>query len=229
VVLLAGWALATLIAPRLSVALAEAEVPIPTASAFAAAVQKDLAEGLDGQSPPNVRRDRFRAQLLAEYGVERVEDLPVSFAGMSLQEAERYGNEIFDHHYGQLTGLYRAQERWRRLGALLGPLPLVQQISMAAAGTDIAHHVEFIQQAETQRREIIEVLNMNQATHGVGLEMRYEADATLWQTVPEFSYRLPPAASLFARQWSDWLLLALWLGLAWWCTRAVAARMERAQ
>jgi len=229
IILLAGWALATLIAPRLSIALAEAQAPIPTARDFAAAVKKDMDEGLDGQSPPEVRRAQFQQQLLAEYGVERVEDLPVSLAGMSLQEAERYGNLVFDRHYGELTRLYRAQEGWRRWGAVLGPLASLQQISMAAAGTDMGHHVDFIQQAETSRREIIEVLNMDQATHGVGLEMRYQADTALWQQVPEFSYHLPSWVALAARQWADWLLLAAWLGVALWLARRTAVQMERAQ
>jgi len=229
IVLLAGWALASLIAPRLSIALAEAQAPIPTARDFAAAIKHDLDHGLDGQSPPEARRAQFTQQLLAEYGVDRVEDLPVSLAGMSLQEAERYGNRVFDRHYGELTGLYRAQEGWRRWGALLSPLTSLQQISMTAAGTDMSHHVDFIQQAETSRRAIIEVLNMDQATHGVGLEMRYQADAALWETIPEFSYRLPPWATLAARQWADWLLLAAWLGAALWLARRTALQMERAQ
>jgi len=229
IILLAGWALATLIAPRLSIALAQAQAPIPTSSEFAAAIKKDLDEGLDGQSPPEVRRAQFQQQLLAEYGVEQVQDLPVSLAGMSLQAAERYGNLVFDRHYGKLTDLYRAQERWRRWGALLGPLASLQQISMLAAGTDMGHHVDFIQQAETQRRDIIEVLNMDQATHGVGLEMRYQADAALWDSVPEFDYRLPSWAALAIRQWPDWLLLAAWLGAALWLARRTAIQMERAQ
>jgi len=229
VVLLAGWTLACLIAPRLSIAVAQAQVPIPTASEFAAAVKQDLDQGLDGQSPPDVRRAQFEQQLLAEYAVERLEDLPVSLAGLSLQASERYGNLVFDRHYGELIGLYRSQENWQRWGVLLGPLASLQQISMAAAGTDMAHHVEFIQQAETRRREIIETLNMDQAIHGVGLEMRYEADAALWENVPEFTYRLPSWAALSARQWADWLLLAAWLGLAWWLARRTAVSMERAQ
>jgi len=229
VVLLAGWSAASLIAPRVAIALAEQQVPIPTASAFAAAIKHDFDHGLDGQSPPDVRRAQFQQQLLAEYGVERLEDLPVSVSGMSLQEAERYGNLIFDRHYGQLLDLYRAQERCRRWGSVLGPLPALQQISMSSAGTDMAHHTDFIHQAETQRREIIAMLNMHQAIHGVGLEMRYEADASLWQQVPEFSYQQPSSASLLARQWPDWLLLVAWSGLALWLARRSARQMEHAR
>ena len=35
-------------------------------------------------------------------------------------------------------------ERADRIGALAGPLPALQQVSMAAAGTDIAHHLDFM-------------------------------------------------------------------------------------
>lgn len=229
VALLAMWTLATLIAPRLAIGLADAVAPTPTAGAFAAAIARDLREGMDGHDPADARREAFKRKVLAEYGVERVEDLPVSFAGLALQEGERYGHIVFDRHFGALADAYRAQERWRRLGALAGPLPALQQVSMAAAGTDVAHHVDFMAQAEAQRRVIVRTLDEDLIAHGAGQDFNYLADPSLWSRVPEFAYALPRYAPLAARQWPDWLLLAGWLLLAAWLAARAAARTEQAR
>lgn len=229
VVLLAAWTLATLIAPRLAIGMAQALAPTPTAGEFSAAVARDLREGMDGHDPANARREAFKQKVLAEYGVERVEDLPVSFAGLALQEGERYGHIVFDRHFGALEDSYRAQERWRRLGALAGPLPALQQVSMAAAGTDIAHHVDFMTQAEAQRRVIVRTLDEDLIAHGVGKDFAYMADETLWATVPEFVYTLPRYLALAARQSLDGLLLVGWLLFALWLAARAAAHTEAAQ
>lgn len=229
VALLAMWTLATLIAPRLAIGVAEDMAPVPTAGEFSAAISSDLREGIDGHDPADARREAFKQKVLAEYGVERVEDLPVSFAGLALQEGERYGHIVFDRHFGALADTYRAQERWRRLGVIAGPLPALQQVSMAAAGTDIGHHVDFMAQAEAQRRVIVRTLDEDLIEHGAGKDMAYMADASLWTRVPEFAYALPHYAGLAARQWADWLLLVAWLLLALWLASRSAARAEAAQ
>jgi ABC-2 type transport system permease protein len=229
VALLAAWTLATLIAPRLAIGVAETMAPVPTAGEFSAAIHRDLREGIDGHDPADARREAFKQQVLEEYGVERVEDLPVSFAGLALQEGERYGHIVFDRHFGALADAYRAQERWRRVGVLAGPLPALQQVSMAAAGTDIAHHVDFMAQAEARRRLIVGTLDQDLIRHGAGQDMAYMADEALWARIPEFDYALPAYATLAARQRLDWLLLVAWLLLATWLARRSAARMEAAR
>lgn len=227
--LLAVWTLATLIAPRLSIGVAESLAPTPSAGEFSVAIARDLRQGMDGHDPADARRTAFREQVLAEYGVERIEDLPVSFAGLALQEGERYGHIVFDRHFGALADRYRAQERWRRLGALAGPLPALQQVSMATAGSDIAHHVDFMAQAEAQRRVIVRMLDEDLIAHGAGQDFAYQADPSLWATIPEFDYALPAYAGQLARQRWDWLVLIVWLLLATGLAVHAATRLERAR
>lgn len=229
VLLLAAWTLATLIAPRLAVAVAEAAARVPAAGEFSSAIYRDLRDGLDGHDPADRRREAFRQQVLAQYGVERVEDLPVSFAGLALQEGERYGHLVFDRHFGALTDAYREQERWRRIGALAGPLPALQQVSMAAAGTDVSHHVDFMAQAEAQRRIIVRTLDEDLIRNGAGQDMAYLADRSLWERIPEFDYVLPGMAELSPRLAADGLLLAAWLLLATWLASRAATRAESAR
>ena len=222
VALLAVWTLVTLIVPRLSTALAESLAPAPTPGAFSSAIARDLRDGMDGHDPADARREAFKQKVLADYGVERVEDLPVSFAGLALQEGERYGHIVFDRHFGALADTYRAQQRWRRVGAIAGPLPVLQHLSMGAAGTDVSHHVDFMQQAEAQRRVIVRTLDEDLIQHAGAQAFAYLADESLWRTVPEFVYTLPRYTALAGRQFLDGVILLAWLLLACgWLARTV--------
>lgn len=229
VALLAAWTLATLIAPRLAIDMAGQWASVPDGGEFSAAIARDLREGMDGHNPADARREAFKQKVLKDYGVTRIEDLPVSFAGLALQESERYGHQVFDRHFGALLESYRAQEHWRRLGTLAGPLPALQQVSMSAAGTDISHHADFMAQAEAQRRVIVRTLDEDLINNGAGQDFGYLANPALWGTIPEFEYTLPRHATLLAQQSWDWLILAGWLLLTIWLALRATKRAEAAR
>ena len=52
-----------------------------------------------------------RPSCSQRYNVDSVDALPIAFSGISLQEGEEHGNEVFDHHYGQLFDHYERQNR----------------------------------------------------------------------------------------------------------------------
>jgi len=221
--LLALWAMVVLALPRLAATVANDLAPTPAPSEFSAQIQRDLEQGMDGHNPADARRKAFEQRVLTQYGVTKVEDLPVSFAGLSLQESENYGNQVFDRHYASLVARFDQQANWQRLFGLLTPLPALQRLSMASAGTDVAHYIDFIQQAEASRREIVRFLNDDMTRNAVGREdgprdFDYLADAALWAATPTFTY-VPPRPLTFASALlPDLAVLMAWLvliGLLW--------------
>lgn len=189
--LLALWAGCVLIAPRTIATLVDEQVPVPSGDDLKAMIANDLEKGFDGHAPSGERAKELEARVLAQYGVKSVEELPVSFAGLSLSEGERVGNLVLDKRYGELTEIYERQRRWRRRGSLLSPVPALQHVSMAAAGTDVEHHVDFAAQAEKQRRDIVERLNADMTVHGKGKDFDYLAPPDLWAKIPDFQYAAP--------------------------------------
>lgn len=210
IVLLAAWTLMVLAMPRLVATLADELSSAPDAATFARTLHHDLEQGMDGHDPADARRAAFERRVLAQYRVERIEDLPVSFAGLALQEGEEYGNRVFDRHFGALAEAYRGQERWRRIGAVASPLLPLQHLSMGAAASDIGHQIDFVGQAERTRREIVRVLNADMAANGAGKDFDYKTDASLWSRTPEFSYALPAYRAQAARYLGDALILLAW-------------------
>lgn len=187
-----------------------------------------MAADLKRQPDPfGANADAFGAAMAKRYGVARAEDLPVSLEGLRLEESERLGDAVFDRHYGELARTYAAQRGTLRIVAPLSPLVPLQNLSMALAGTDMAHQLDFQDAAEAQRRRLILALNRDMTLHGKGEDFDYRADPALWKRTEAFGWT-PPALGVVLRQaLPDLLLLLAWLGVAVALLRLAAARLVR--
>lgn len=223
VLLLGCWMFSTLIVPRLVADLAEGAHPIPTPRAFFAAISEDEAQGMTGQGTRQERRQALTERTLEEYGAESLEQLPINFAGLSLQASEEHSNLVYDKHYGDLWRRYLGQEHLHQWGAALSPTLAVRSLSMALAGTDVAHHRHFADAAEQHRRVLVKFLN-DDMTHNAGeASFTYMADETLWQATPEFSYQPPALAEALTGQTPAVAWLLVWFGTSMaLATRAVS-------
>jgi ABC-2 type transport system permease protein len=139
--------------------------------------------------------------------------LPIAFSGISLQEGEEHGNEVFDKHYGRLFDLYDRQNRAASLGGFVSPMLAARSLSMALAGTDFAQHRDFVNAAEHYRREIQRVLN-NDITENQKKGQVYLAGEDLWSRIPAFDYTPPPVSWVLSHASFSVLLLVGWLACA---------------
>jgi ABC-2 type transport system permease protein len=214
VALLGFWILNGLVVPRVVADLSERVHPVPTATAMWAAMREDMESGIDGHNPSDARSRDLEKKTLEQYGVTKVEDLPVSFAGISLQAGEEYGNQVFDKHYGALWDAYARQARVHLAGAVIAPFLAVRSLSMGLAATDFAQHRHFVTAAEGYRRGLQRLLNGEMTRAAKGVDFDYRADPAFWATAPSFEYE-PPALSLVLRQqWPAMALLVLWAVVA---------------
>jgi ABC-2 type transport system permease protein len=148
--------------------------------------------------------------------------VPVNFSGISLQEGEEHGNEVFDRHDGQLFDRFAEQQRVLTLAGVAAPLLPVRALSMALAGTDVAHHRAFVGSAEAYRRSIQRVMNADITQHSRP-GVVYTAGADLWARVPEFRYDPPGLKTVLAQQGASLLVLGAWLIAAcWFAARSVS-------
>ncbi len=211
VLLLAFWMFNGLLAPRLLADLAERRHPTPTASQFWAVVKDDIAaSGFDGHSPDRSKLEQFQADVMRRYGVSRLEDLPINFAGLQFQRGEEVGNEIFDRRYGELWATFLAQQRTLETGAPFAPLIAVRLASMGLAGTDLAHHHHFATAAEQHRRLLTRLMNEALAHNSRTGQWDYFADREIWQRVPELSYVAPDLGWAWRRSRWNLGVLAAW-------------------
>jgi ABC-2 type transport system permease protein len=227
VALLAAWVLGTSVAPRATAGLATALVPLPSQDAFQAGLRQAREAGPDGHNPMDARLDALKAEVLAKYGVDTVEELPIDFGGMRMQADEDFGNQVWDAHYGALADQMRRQSSVVTLAGLANPFQAVDVLSMALAGTDTAHDIDFQQQAEAYRRGLVASLN-DEHTHGRAKVGESGASvASFYAGLDGFTYAPPTVDQALQPR-----LLAL-VGLTgWWVLLSSllargAARLER--
>jgi len=177
------WTVATLVLPRAAVELAQAAAPLPSMQAFRQAVDAEL-----GMPDDPAEAERHQRQLLAQYGVADVADLPVNWSGISQLRSEAHGNAVFDRHYGALFAAMAAQDRAVALAGWLSPAVAVGGLSSRLAASDHASHAEFMQAAESHRRLMQDLLNSDLARHPDRDGVKYLAGEALWRSIPPFRF-----------------------------------------
>lgn len=209
--LLAFWIVNGLVAPRAAADLAKRVHAAPSAFEFARTVREQLENGLDGEGPAAARAAELERRVLTEYGVDRVEDLPINFSGLSLQASEEHGDEVFDANYGALWETFGRQSRVHEAVGIVAPLLAVRSISMGLAGTDFEQHRHFATAAEQYRRMLVKRMNDDLAYNSRMDGPVYVADETLWRDVPPFEYQAPSAAWVLGRRAGGVGVLLLWV------------------
>jgi ABC-2 type transport system permease protein len=204
------WLIAVPLAPRLAVTAAEAFAPLPSSRIFLEQINNDLGEAdvFDPEDPATIA---LQQSVMQRYGVTRLEDLPVSFAGIQLDEAEKHGDAVFDRRFGERRVIEDRQRDIMRMAALVSPLVALQNVSTGLAGTDAFHQRAFADQAETHRRVTVGLLNADLIANGAGSDFDYVAPEALWAEIPPFEYRAPTLAESAAALAPDAAILLAWI------------------
>ena len=223
VVLLAIWVVNGLMAPRVAVDLSKWLYPTPSAIEFAHTLEQEMANGVEGVDRPD--RAVVTQNLLAQYGVERTEDLPINAIGVFLQESEVFGDQIFDRNYGALWDTFKRQGYVHEVLAVTAPLLAVRTLSMGLAGTDVEQHRHFAAAAEQYRRDLVERLN-GELTENSRTGETYLASADLWSQMPPFRYDAPEVSWVLKNRALSLLMLGLWLAGAFVVATCAVRRAE---
>jgi len=213
--LLSFWVLGAIVLPRLAAMTADVFLPLPGRDAFDAAMREDREKGLDGHNPRDARRSEVEREVLEEYGVATVEELPVNLDGFLMQADEEYGNEVWDEHFGELEEHLRRQSAFAGAFSFVNPLHAADRISMAIAGTDLESHLAFLEQAESHRRALVQSLNEEHALGGSKTgDWGWKPEREFYASFATFRFEPSPLREALAARAVEWTALAVWgLGL----------------
>jgi ABC-type cobalamin/Fe3+-siderophores transport system ATPase subunit len=140
-------------ADLLAVRRAMAYLPAPLASKLETdlvmlTAPRELNDGHNAKDPAFAK---LRAELLAQHGVERVEDLPANLRGVVAQVAEKELTDTLNAYAQKQMAAQTRQAAALALGGWLTPLLAVAEASRAVAATDLVHHHRLVQEAEALR------------------------------------------------------------------------------
>ena len=213
--LLVSWLVFVVVVPRVAAQVADDLYPLPTRTAFERAMAEDRRQGLDGHNPSDQRRKQLEQQYLLMYGVSSVAELPFDFGGIAMQADEEYGNRVWDVHFGRLQSIQARQVEVLQLISFLNPFLALRGASMALAGTDLFHDLDFQRQAEAHRRWLIRSLNQEHAhggaRTGLGSGLRRPE---FFRSLLAFRHEARPLGWAASWRWPELVSLGLWLTLA---------------
>ncbi|MCR5867150.1 DUF3526 domain-containing protein [Aquincola sp. J276] len=229
--LLAAWAVVVVLLPRLAAEVAASTRALPTRFETDITVARELAALGDSHDPDDPYFADFRRQVLAQYGVSRVEDLPVNYKGLLGMEGERLTSALFDRHAAAGFALQAAQLRTVDALAWAGPVIALRRISMAVAGTDLASYRSFVEQGEQFRYRMVQALNRLQADKLPYAQDRSSRDVRIgrehWHGLADFRYQPAPPAEVLRQALPAAAVLLAWLAGLGLLLRALAGRLGR--
>ncbi len=211
--LLGVWIVACIILPKATANLADKVYPTPSQFDFKNTIKDKVKNGIDGHNPSDTRLASLRQEVLDQYGVETIEDLPVNWSGIAMQAGEEYTDQVYDQEFSRIESIFYRQNRLSEWAGFVNPYLAVRNLSMALAGTDFQHHVAFAKAAENYRRGFVKVMNKDmELNHKPGIAYGdYNLGKDMWASIKPFQYELPGTVTILSNQWRSVGALAFWL------------------
>lgn len=238
VALIALWAVTVVLVPRAAAAWAGLSTPLPGRAETELRIAADLRRLGDSHNPDDPFFAAFRARLLRQYGVTRVEDLPFNYRGAVSAEGERLTSQLFRDYAAEAARIQRAQQAQVLALGWASPAIAVRRASMLGAATDLDTHLAFLERAEAYRFDMVQRLNRLHAekvsaeddaarSRDLAAERRTRVTAENWRAIPDFRFDAPAPAARAAGMGAALLILALWLGAALAAAAFAARRLAR--
>jgi len=209
--LLMAWVANGFLLPRVAGSAGRLAAPEPSVEEFRAAMQHDISFREDGKRWVDDWSKSLIAETLKRYGVQRIEDLPVGYAGIMLKSSDAHYERVFEKHFARLHQIHRRQELWHHVLSWMGPMLAARSLGQGLAGTDLAHAVHFADEAERYRRMFVEATNdaIEKGTRGSGWSLRM--NRAYWESIPAFRYEMPGAVWAMRQHLFSMAILGIWL------------------
>ena len=221
-VLLAAWVLTVLVVPRIGVTSASSALPTQGKIITDMYMNEDLRKLGDGHNAADPAFAKLKANLLAQYDVDTVEELPVNFRGVVASKNETDLTETLNEYAEKRMQREQAQASHLSTFGWLSPYIAISGTSRNLAGTDLSTHHRFLREAEALRYEFVQGLNKahveklsyaDDINRNKGEEgwRRARVDAQNWQVLQDFRFLPDPPKQRLSRALNGFLPLSLWL------------------
>lgn len=217
--LLSLWVLLCLLVPRIASSTASSTVVSPSKLESDFEVLAALRKLGDGHNSADPAFAKLKANLLAQYDVDDVSELPVNFRGVVAQKSEAELTEVLNQFAEKRMGEELAQAQVARSFGWLSPLIATRSLSMMLAGTNLETHHRFLRQAEALRFEFVQGLNKVHAEvldyhHDINRhkdDVNARVSAENWQLLKNFAFAPDPAQLRLQHSALGFVQLLSWL------------------
>lgn len=203
--LLAVWVVFILVIPRLSTTVAQTVIEAPGKIETDFAVIEALSKTGDGHNAADPAFEELKANILKQYNVDSIADLPVNFRGVVAEYSEAVQTDLLNKFAENRMKIELDQARIARIFGWFSPVLGMRDYSMKIAGVDLETYHRFLRETEKLRFDFVQSLNkihaeklnyaddMNRSTDKAA-EQRTRVSAENWKVLQEFNFT-PYAAS----------------------------------
>ena len=221
-ILLAAWVLTVLVIPRIGVTSASAALPTQGKILTDMHMNEDLRKLGDSHNAADPAFAKLKADLLAQYDVETIEELPVNFRGVVSEKNEAHQAETLNKFAEKRMQREQAQAVHLSAYGWLSPYLAISGASRNLAGTDLNTHHRFLREAEALRFEFVQGLNKahieklsyaDDINRNKGEEgwRRARVDAQNWQVLQDFRFTPDSPKQRLSRAINGFVPLSIWL------------------
>ena len=215
------WLVWAMIVPRVAVASATSAHTAPSKIETDLRIMAEKRALGDGHNTADPAFDKFRTNLLAQYDVDSVEDLPVNFRGMVAQKNESDLTDLMNKYAERKMSVETRQSQHLRGYGWLSPVVATSSASQSLASTGLKTHHRFLRETEALRIDFVQGLNKAHIEElsyvddinrnkGEAESRRARISSDNWQVLRDFEFE--PAAP--AERWKDAtnpiLMLLVW-------------------
>ena len=211
--LLGLWIMVCLLIPKVSANLGVSINKAPSAFVFRQEIAKDEENGIDGHNPSDKRFERLKDSILLAYKVKAVEELPINFNAVAMQEGEKYSSMIYNKHFNHLKQAYEKQNLVSAYASLINPYLAVRNISMALSGTDMLNAIEFDRQAEVYRFRMVEFLNNYLRDFSLTGQWDKKVGKDIYKSIPDFQFQAITVSTVLKNSLIAVLSFIIWIGI----------------
>jgi len=221
-VLSAVWVITVLVIPRIGVTSASAALPTEGKILTDMRMNDDLRKLGDGHNAADPAFEQLKANLLAEYDVDSVDELPVNFRGVVASKSEADLTETLNQYAERRMEREGAQAAHLSAYGWISPYLAVGGASRNLAGTDLETHHRFLREAEALRYDFVQGLNkahVEQLSYADDINRnngdegwrRARVDSQNWKVLNDFRFTPDTAQTRLDRAMSKLTSLILWL------------------
>ncbi|WP_026960196.1 ABC transporter permease [Aliagarivorans taiwanensis] len=223
-ILIALWVVLCILVPRIASTTAASLEPSPGKLETDFSVVEELRALGDGHNASDPAYEKLKQDLLSQYGVDDVADLPMNFRGVVLTYSEKKLTDVLNKYAEARMDEELSQAEIARQFGWLSPMVSMRTFSMMIAGTNLENHHRFLREAEDLRFDFVQALN-HAHEHDLDYHTdinRYvnddtakaaRVDASHWQVLSSFDFAPESAQFRLSHSLRYALQLLLWAGL----------------
>ncbi|WP_291202750.1 DUF3526 domain-containing protein [Hyphomonas sp.] len=205
-ILVVVWILLALIIPRFAANVAASAAPAQGKIEADFEVLSELRSMGDGHNAADPAFEQLKTNLLLQYGVASIEDLPVNFRGVVAQTAEADLTAVLNRFAEERMATEIHQVSLLRSFGWISPTLALREASMTSAGTGVEAHHKFLRDAEAVRFDFVQGLNRVHAeqlayaddinrSSDPEAERRTRVSSENWKALEDFDFVPPPSGA----------------------------------